>query len=284
MVLVVRNARHSTEAKGTRLTPKEPDRPAAIMPFNACPSSAATGAPRAVKRSRPVDYVAQPDAQRAVPYRQHALLRNDQAEPDEPVPHWARCPQARCPRPRCPQPRCPQPRCPRRSTDRTGADNGLARFPRSHCDHAAPPSIFRDRLGIRLCRRDIVHRRTWRATNSASAGCGPACSEVAIAHLDVAASVARVESCPGLKQGRLSGLDRLAEARSLRRLAVADQGRDESRSPRSTARVEWDDRLRAAPDQSSPALRIALTVGGTTAVSCAVSDTASRVFSPSPVL
>ena len=107
---------------------------------------------------------------------------------------------------------------------------------------------------------------------------------MAIAHLDVAASVARVESCPGLKQGRLSGLDRLAEARSLRRLDVADQGRDESRSPRSTARVEWDDRLRAAPDQSSPALRIALTVGGRTAVSCAVSDTASRVFSPSPVL
>jgi len=228
VVLVVRNARHSTEAKGTRLTPKEPDRPAAIMPFNACPSSAATGAPRAVKRSRPVGYVAQPDAQRAVPHRQHALLRNDQAEPDEPVPHWARCPQ----------PRCPQPRCPRRSTDRTGADNGLARFPRSHRDHAAPPSIFPDRCGIRLCRRDIVHRRTWRATNSASAGCGPACSEVAIAHLDVAASVARVESCPGLKQGRLSGLDRLAEARSLRRLDVADQGRDESRSPRSTARVE----------------------------------------------
>ena len=149
VVLVVRNARHSTEAKGTRLTPKEPDRPAAIMPFNACPSSAATGAPRAVKRSRPVGYVAQPDAQRAVPYRQHALLRNDQAEPDEPVPHWARCPQARCPRARCPQPRCPQ-----RSTDRTGADNGLARFPRSHRHHRAPPSIFRDRCGIRSAEGD----------------------------------------------------------------------------------------------------------------------------------
>src|SRR5689334_15106299 len=93
-----------------------------------------------------------------------------------------------------------------------------------------------------------------------------------------------VESALGPSKVQSPALDRLAEARSLRRLAVADQGRDESRSPRSTARVEWDDRLRAAPDQSSPALRIALTVGGTTAVSCAVSDTASRVFSPSPVL
>jgi hypothetical protein len=139
VVLVVRNARHSTEAKGTRLTPKEPDRPAAIMPLNACRSSAAAGAPRAVKRSRPVGYVALPDAQRAVCDRQQALLRNDHlSRAHEPVPHGARC---------------PQPRRPRRSTDLTAADNGLARFPRSHRDHAAPPSIFRDRCGIRLCRR-----------------------------------------------------------------------------------------------------------------------------------
>ena len=132
--------------------------------------------------------------------------------------------------------------------------------------------------------KEIVHRRPSRATNPASAGCGFACSEVAIAHLGAAHGVRAVESCPGPKQGPIAGLDRQAEARSLRRLDVADQGRDGSRSRRSTARVERDDRLRAAVDQSSPALRIALTVGGITAVSRAVSDTASRVFSPSPVL
>ena len=82
----------------------------------------------------------------------------------------------------------------------------------------------------------------------------------------------------------MPALDRQAEARSLRRLGLANPGHNESRSRRSTARVERDDWLRAAVDQSSPALRIALTVGGITAVSCAVSDTASRVFSPSPVL
>jgi len=82
----------------------------------------------------------------------------------------------------------------------------------------------------------------------------------------------------------MPALDRQAEARSLRRLGVADQGLDVSRSRRSTAPVELDDRLRAAVVQSSPALRIALTVGGITAISCAMSDTASRVFSPSPVL
>lgn len=125
VVLVVRNARHSTEAKGTRLTPKEPDRPAAMMPRNACPSSAATGAPRAVKRSRPVGYVALPNAERAVPDRQHAMLRNDHvSRTHEPLPPWARC---------------PQPRCPPRSTDLTAADNGSARFPSSHRHHGAPP-------------------------------------------------------------------------------------------------------------------------------------------------
>jgi hypothetical protein len=176
VVLVVRNARHSTEAKGTRLTPKEPDRPAAIMPLNACPSSAATGAPRAVKRSRPVGYVALPDAQRAVCDRQHALLRNDHVRRTrEPVPHWARS---------------PEPRCPRRSTDLTAADNGLAGFLARTAIMRRRPRSSAIAVGFAL-QKEIVHRRPWRATNPASARCGLACSERAIAQPGAARGVTR---------------------------------------------------------------------------------------------
>jgi hypothetical protein len=138
VVLVVRNARHSTEAKGTRPTPKEPDRPAAMMPRNAWPSSAATGARRAVKRRRPVGYVTLPDARRVIPDRQHAMLRND---------HLNRTTRAATALGSMSSAAMSSAQC-----HLTAADNGSARFPSSYRHHGAPPSIFRDRCGIRLCR------------------------------------------------------------------------------------------------------------------------------------
>jgi len=184
VVLVVRNARHSTEAKGTRLTPKEPDRPAAIMPFNACPSSAATGAPRAVKRSRPVGYVALPDAQRFAidSMRCSAMIKPNQT-----------------------------------SRYRTGLDvlgldvlslDVLGAAPTGPVRTMAwPGSLARTVIIARRPRssaiavgfalqKEIVHRRPWRPTNPASAGCGVARSEVAIAHLGAARAVTRRRVVP----------------------------------------------------------------------------------------
>jgi hypothetical protein len=236
------------------------------MPRNACRSSAVTGAPLAVRRSRLSATQRYWREKRRTCVRQLATLRDDRAS-----------------RPRTSRNRPGRDAPAQHALDRFRITAPDGRRRSTFDDRRGIRSTFDDPRGIRFCGKrlsveGVALPSDWRPLPWTH-GFGRLNRSPRRSSARASGAIA---SCPGCKRGAIAPLDRLLSARSSRRQRLAKRGSNELRSGGSGRPVALGGC--GAADQSSPAARIALTVGGTTAVSCARSDTASRVFSPSPVL